>query len=387
LVKKLTPIHHNLKADFEKLQAHLKELEARLEETNSALREAQTEAWTKKHVNEEVSRALEQSKQMHKEANEYAAISAEKFEKLETRYKISQKVTERMLADFWLENASKNERIRILATNPTHDELTQQLDDRQVKLHAAESQVVETQRLVETLHIQLTDAKADHTELQIENRNLECQIGEAKVRLYHDYEDEERLRAELERANTDVEEFRQSSEGWQHVAVSKLDEYAPEVIAEVKEITLQTLQDKVDEAASRIQALAEDNNALEIDLDDLQYELGINKRRLATDESVKIGFYERHWSTVQEIFDENQSKTAMIKGFPIRQSFPIGTSASSPLPIAEEIVRVAQSFLDGWSSLGEKEATEGLSKGRSAKCQARPVSRDRNIVIRSMKLN
>jgi hypothetical protein len=42
-------------------------------------------------------------------------------------------------------------------------------------------------------------------------------------------------------------------------------------------------------------------------------------------------------------------------------------------------VRVAQSFLDGWLLLGEKEATEGLSKGRSAKCQARPVSRDNGL--------
>jgi hypothetical protein len=39
-------------------------------------------------------------------------------------------------------------------------------------------------------------------------------------------------------------------------------------------------------------------------------------------------------------------------------------------------VRVAQSFLDRSLVLVEKEATEGLSKGRSAKCQARPVSRD-----------
>jgi hypothetical protein len=43
-------------------------------------------------------------------------------------------------------------------------------------------------------------------------------------------------------------------------------------------------------------------------------------------------------------------------------------------------VRVAQSFLDRSLLLREKEATEGLSKGRSAKCQARPVSRDNQAV-------
>jgi hypothetical protein len=44
-------------------------------------------------------------------------------------------------------------------------------------------------------------------------------------------------------------------------------------------------------------------------------------------------------------------------------------------------VRVAQSFLDRSLVLVEKEATEGLSKGRSAKCQARPVSCDSSRVL------
>lgn len=46
---------------------------------------------------------------MHKEANECAATLAEKFEALEIRYEMNQKVTERMVADSWQANASKDE--------------------------------------------------------------------------------------------------------------------------------------------------------------------------------------------------------------------------------------------------------------------------------------
>ena len=332
LVKKLTPVHHNLEADFKKLQAHLQELKAEQASNESALREAQTEAWTKTHLNEEVSRALELSKQMHKEANDCAVISAKKLEGLETRFEVSRKVTERMLADAWQANASKDERIRILDATLMPDGLTQELHDKQIKLHEVEIQLVATQRLVEALQNQLTDAKAELARIEIENKKLECRLGEAKMRLDHDHEDEERLRAELERANADVEEFRASSNGWQRIAVSNLDEYAPEVTMQVKEATLQTLQDKIAEAAGKIQAMAEYNSALEVDADDLRYELSINERRLETDESIKIGFYEQHWNTVQEIFEENKAKTAMIKGFEARFSEEL---AKEPLAAAE----------------------------------------------------
>lgn len=332
LVKKLTPIHHKLLEDFKKLQAHLQELEAKQEKTESALRDAQSEAWTKIHLHEEVSRALELSKQMHKEANECAVISAEKFEKLEIRFEVNRKVTERMLADSWQANASKDERIRILATTLVPDEMTQKLHDKQAKLHEVEARLVATQRLVEALQEQLTNAQAERTGIEVENKKLECQLGEAKMRLDHDCQDEERLRTELERANADVKEVSASSNRWQHIAVSKLDEYAPEVIMQVKGTALQTLQDKMDEAAGKLQAMAEHTRALEIDADDLRYELSINERRLRTDESIKISFYEQHWSTVQEVFDDNKAKTAMIKGFETRFSQEL---AKKPMIAAE----------------------------------------------------
>ena len=314
LVKKLVPPHHALLADFKRLQAQFQELEGKQEGNESTSREAQTEAWTKKHIHEEVCRTVEVSKQMHKEANERAATLAERYETLEIRYDMNQKVTERMLADSWQANPSKDERIRILASNLTTGELTRELDDKQSQLHEAETRLVVTQRLAEDLHNQLTDAKGKHTELEVANKDLECQPGEAKVRLDHDYQDEERRKAELGRANADVEEFMQCSNSWQHLAVSNLDDYAPEVIAQVKKNTLQTLQDKLDEATGRIGELAECNQALQIDIDDLEYELSINERRLTRDESIKVGFYERHWSTVKEIFDGKKSKDSIDQG-------------------------------------------------------------------------
>jgi hypothetical protein len=59
---------------------------------------------------------------------------------------------------------------------------------------------------------------------------------------------------------------------------------------------------------------------LETHLNDVEHELGINERRLTMDESINIDFYERHWASVQEIFDENKLMAAMIKAFEARFS-------------------------------------------------------------------
>ncbi|KAF7513560.1 hypothetical protein GJ744_008854 [Endocarpon pusillum] len=61
--------------------------------------------------------------------------------------------------------------------------------------------------------------------------------------------------------------------------------------------------------------LVDHNNSLETRLSDLEFELGVNERRLTWDESLKTGFYKHHCSTVEEVFDENKAITAMIKVF------------------------------------------------------------------------
>jgi regulator of replication initiation timing len=68
---------------------------------------------------------------------------------------------------------------------------------------------VVAQRLVETLDHQLSDAKTKYSELEMENKWLKCQLGEATVRPDHDYKDETRVKAELEKAKADIEEHRQ----------------------------------------------------------------------------------------------------------------------------------------------------------------------------------
>ena len=75
----------------------------------------------------------------------------------------------------------------------------------------------------------------------MENKKLECQLEEAKVRLDHDHEDEERLKAELEEAKADLEECKQCADRWQLIAVAELDKYAPDIIEHAREVTLSTL--------------------------------------------------------------------------------------------------------------------------------------------------
>lgn len=363
LIEKLTPKYHALLADFKESQAQLLEVEGKQEKTESALREAQTEAWTRKHLHEEVCRALEASHQMHKEANECAAVWAEKFESLETLYRMSRQVSERLLADSWQANATKEARIKMLTMTLSPGDIKQTLDHQQVELHGAESRLVATQRLVEGLDKQLCETKTKHAELEVENKKLECQLGEAKVRLDHDYEDEERLKSELEKARADVEEYKQCADGWQCIAIAELDQYSPDVIKRVKEDTLTTLQEKIDEANARTEALVGYNQGLEVHLNDLEYELGINERRLTMGESIKVDFYERHWRTVQEIFEENKLKTAMIKAFEARFSedlakYPVATPALSPETFEDH---VGPEFIDRTNALYRMadEAREG----------------------------
>jgi hypothetical protein len=113
LLKKLTRAHHALLADFRRVQERLLELEKKQLQTDSMLREAQTKAWIKRNLHEEMSRTLDVSKQMHKEANECASALKKELEALETRYEMSRKVSERILADSWQTNASRDKRIKI----------------------------------------------------------------------------------------------------------------------------------------------------------------------------------------------------------------------------------------------------------------------------------
>jgi hypothetical protein len=313
LVKSFIPKHHAVLADLKEVQVQCQGLQQTQNQLDSALREAQTEAWTMKHLHEEVCRTLEVSQQMHKAANECAAISAAKLEALETRSAMHQQVTERMVADAWQANASKDERIKLLAADLPSMHLKHLLDDRMVELSDVNGRLVVTQRLVEQLNDQLAAAKKEQGEVELDNRKLECQLGEAKVRLDHDYQDEERLKAELDQARAAVEEYKQSAEHWQHIAVAELDKQAPDAIGQLKQETLVILQEKLEEADSQMKDLLEYNEGLEVHLNDLEYELGINERRLALDESIKIDFYERHWRTVEKVFDENKFKTAMIR--------------------------------------------------------------------------
>jgi hypothetical protein len=93
---------------------------------------------------------------------------------------------------------------------------------------------------------------------------------------------------------------------------------------------LTTLQSKFEEADARTKELVDDNKSLETQLNDLEYELGINEMRLITDESIKVDFYERHRATVQEIFEENKFKTALIKEFEIRFSRQLARTPIAP---------------------------------------------------------
>lgn len=194
------------------------------------------------------------------------------------------------------------------------------LDDKIIELNNVEGRLIATQRLVKKLNDQLNDEKTKHNEPEIENRRLECQRGEAKVRLDHDCQDQERLKAELDQTKADIEQHKQCADGWQRIAVAELNKHAPEVIGQVREISIAKLQEKLDKADARANELVEYNRDLEIHLNDVEYELGINERRLTLDESIKIDFHERKWMTVKEVFGENKLKTAMINGLEARFS-------------------------------------------------------------------
>jgi myosin heavy subunit len=227
------------------------------------LREARAEAWTRKTLHEEVCRTLEVSKQMHGETNETVAVLSQKFAELEARSAMDKKVTERMLADSWQANALKDEQVKILTSSLPPISLRALLDDKQRELHDTERHLVTTQRLVETLNDQLKEAKSGHSELEIEKKKLESQVGEAQMRLDHDSQHEGQLKAELEIAKTDAQEWREGAEYWHRIATAKLDAYTPDFLREMKAGALTSLQATIDELEVKRQALVDINEELE----------------------------------------------------------------------------------------------------------------------------
>jgi hypothetical protein len=81
------------------------------------------------------------------------------------------------------------------------------------------------------------------------------------------------------------------------------------------------------------------------------------------DESIKVDFYERHWATVQEIFEEDKFKIALIKEFKTRFSrqlarTPIATPILGPETLEDQ---VGSEFIDRTNALYRMadEAREG----------------------------
>jgi hypothetical protein len=126
---------------------------------------------------------------------------------------------------------------------------------------------------------------------------------------------------------------------------------------------LTTLQSKLEEADARTKELVDDNKSLETQLNDLEYELGINEMRLPMGESIKVDFYERHWATVQEIFEENRFKTALIKDFKTRFSRRLARTPSATPILGPEALedQVGPEFIDLTNALYRMvdEAREG----------------------------
>jgi hypothetical protein len=297
--------HRGLMTHHRDTKIEMERLSVKHIASEAALREAQTEAWTKTHLHEEVCRTLELSKQMHKETIEASAALTEKYEKLETRYNVTRQVSERMLADSMQASAAKDERINLPYSRSSATALVKELDKKQVQIYQAESRLVATQRLAESLKDQLQEAKSAQDGLELENKKLECQLGEVKVRLDHDFEDEERLKTDLANAKAQVEDFRQSADGWKEIANAKLDSHSPEIIKEMCRFTISQLQERTRAVEKHNDELFNYTKTLKTKIRDLEYELGINARRLNMDESVKLGFYEHHWSKVGQVFDDN----------------------------------------------------------------------------------
>jgi hypothetical protein len=64
--------------------------------------------------------------------------------------------------------------------------------------------------------------------------------------------------------------------------------------------------------------------------------------RLPMDESIKVDFYERHWATVQEIFEDNKLRTALIEDLKTRFSrqlarTPIATPILGPETLEDQV--------------------------------------------------
>jgi phosphopantetheine adenylyltransferase len=54
------------------------------------------------------------------------------------------------------------------------------------------------------------------------------------------------------------------------------------------------------------------------------------------DTSLKIGSYEQHWETVEQIFDENKLKTAMLKALESRFSADLEQQSMETLKVSPE---------------------------------------------------
>ncbi len=213
------------------------------------------------------------------------------------------------------------------------------LNQRQIELKKVESRLVATQWLVQTPNNQVNSAKSKQGEQETDNKKLKCQLGEAKVRLDHDHEDEDRLKVVLDEVKAEVEECKQCADRWQRISVAELHRYASDPIRQAREVTLATLQEKVDNAEARIAELVNHSSSMETHLDDLEFELGINERRLTCDESLKTGFHEQHWSTMKKTLEENKSKIPMVKALEARFSKEL---ARNPLKTATIITETSK---------------------------------------------
>ena len=309
--------HQDCEANVANLTSQLTETAGVVVETTKALKKSETEAWTFKHLHEEAGRTLELSQRMHKQANEVVSSLQKQVATQEVSFNIERRCAERLLADAMRENATKGEHIArlrdVLATAPeTEETKAKLLDMTMLQLTKSDEETISAQRAAaDALELLTAEEAKSEAHLQA-HRELDNKLGQVQMEFDISEEDKARLKEELVDAYRDLDVAVENARLWQVVAEQRLDDLSPDEKTEIKAHALQQVRKQLEQAQEEARYYKDKNQMVREDAADLEYELHLHQRRLGNDAGQELHFYQTHWETVKEIFEENMGNRALV---------------------------------------------------------------------------
>ena len=333
--------HKELEANLEQKLVQIGTLAELLEAGARELKNAQTEAWTERHLKEEESRAFAMSQKLHNESEELRQKSGSALVELENQLEacqqlveIEKKISANLLGDALLKNSlleQENQSLldQLSETPPQESDLLVQVGELTRELWQIKEEIANRSRLAETQVEEMARTETRTAKLDDLRKELDCEVGCQALDLLELRNEREDMKEELTGVREDLRMTEENRDLWQKMAEKNLTELSLNEQCDHRDWALAQMREQLD----LVDELKKRNADMQSWGDDLLYEIGVHEHRLKEDEVMEIQYFRRRFSKMEDVFYEHQE--ALVKLESLEERFAEQLKAE-PLKLLRE---------------------------------------------------